>query len=273
LKDRLGGRFVAGVSGGGALPPYVDKFFQAAGIKVLEGYGLTETGPVLAVREQENPIPGTVGRLLPDVEYRVIAEDGSLCGPGRKGELHVRSEQIMTGYYKNPEKTAEVLTDDGWLNTGDLVLFTYTGEFRIVGRSKETIVLLGGENIEPQPIEDAVLQSAAIDQIMVVGQDQKFLSALVYPNEDRLVAFAQENEIETVEQEALFEDEQVKSFLHREIQDRVNSKTGFKPFEQIFRIHVLKKPFVVGDELTQTMKIRRAVVHEKYKREILELFR
>ncbi len=272
LKTRLGGRFVAGVSGGGALPPYIDKFFQAAGITVLEGYGLTETGPVLAVRKQKDPVPGTVGPLLPDIEYKVLAEDGSLCEPGQKGELHVRSEQIMSGYYKNPEKTAEVLTEDGWLNTGDLVLFTYTGEFRIVGRSKETIVLLGGENIEPQPIEDAILQSPSIDQVMVVGQDQKFLAALVYPNEEQLTAFAQENRIEFVAQEDLFEDELVKNHLYREIQERVNNKTGFKAFEQVFRIHVLAKPFAVGEELTQTMKIRRAKVHEKYKREISILF-
>lgn len=273
LKARLGGKFVAGVSGGGALPPYVDKFFQAAGIRVLEGYGLTETGPVLAVRKQKSPVPGTVGPLLPDVEYRVIADDGSLCEPGRKGELHVRSPQVMQGYYKNPEKTAEVLTDDGWLNTGDLVLFTYDGEFRIVGRSKETIVLLGGENIEPQPIEDAILQSPAIDQVMVVGQDQKFLAALVYPNEERLATFAAEAGIDYVEQEDLFDDEKVKSFLHREIQDRINGKTGFKAFEQIFRIHILKKPFEVGTELTQTMKIRRSVVDDTYRRELEELFR
>lgn len=272
LKARLGGRFVAGVSGGGALPPYVDKFFQAAGIKVLEGYGLTETGPVLAVRKQKSPVPGTVGPLLPDVEYRVVAEDGSLCEPGRKGELHVRSEQIMEGYYKNAEKTAEVLSEDGWLNTGDLVLFTYTGDFRIVGRSKETIVLLGGENIEPQPIEDAILQSASIDQVMVVGQDQKFLAALVYPNEEQLLAFARDNEIETVEVEELFDDELVRAHLHREIQDRVNAKNGFKAFEQVFRIHILTKPFEVSDELTQTMKIRRSVVYEKYHREIEALF-
>ncbi len=273
LKERLGGRFVAGVSGGGALPPYVDKFFQAAGIRVLEGYGLTETGPVLAVRKQKSPVPGTVGPLLPDVEFRVIAEDGSKCGPGEKGELHVRSEQVMAGYYKNPEKTGEVLSPEGWLNTGDLVLYTHDNELRIVGRSKETIVLLGGENIEPQPIEDSILQSAAIDQVMVVGQDQKFLAALVYPNQDQLVAFAGENQIEYVEQEELLEDEQVKNHLQREIQERINGKTGFKAFEQIFRIHILKKPFEVGNELTQTMKIRRSVVYDQYRREIAELFK
>ena len=272
LRQRLGGRFIAGVSGGGALPPYVDKFFQAAGITVLEGYGLTETGPVLAVREQKRPIPGTVGALLPDVEYKVLGEDGRELGPGIKGELHVRSPQIMEGYYKKPEETARVLSEDGWLNTGDLVLFTYDREFRIVGRSKETIVLLGGENIEPQPIEDAILQSEFIDQVMIVGQDQKYLGALVYPNEEKMLQFAQEREIEFVDQEELREDQQFRALINREIQDRVNSKAGFKAFEQVFRFQLLSQSFEVGEELTQTMKIKRSVVHEKYQRRISQLF-
>ncbi|MEX2445468.1 MAG: AMP-binding protein [Alkalispirochaeta sp.] len=228
LRQRLGGRFVAGVSGGGAFPPYVDKFFQAAGIAVLEGYGLTETGPVLAVREQQRPIPGTVGALLPDVEYKVLGEDGRELGPGHKGELHVRSPQIMEGYYKKPEETARVLSDDGWLNTGDLVLFTYDRELRIMGRWKETIVLLGGENIEPQPIEDAILQSDFIDQVMIVGQDQKYLGALVYPNQEKMLQFAQEREIEFVDQEELFDDEQFRAQIKgdpasRQRQDGVQS--------------------------------------------------
>jgi long-chain acyl-CoA synthetase len=271
LRERLGGRFIAGVSGGGALPPYVDKFFQAAGISVLEGYGLTETGPVLAVRAQKRPVPGTVGALLPDVEYKVVAEDGSELGPGLKGELHVRSPQVMEGYYKKPEETARVLTD-GWLNTGDLVLLTHDRELRIVGRSKETIVLLGGENIEPQPIEDAILQSEYIDQVMVVGQDQKFLGALVYANEEKMTQFAREREIQSVEPEDLLENEQFRQQINREIQERVNGKTGFKSFEQVFRFAFLQKPFEVGEELTQTMKIRRTVVQEKYSREISRLF-
>lgn len=273
LKQRLGGRFVAGVSGGGALPPYVDTFFRAAGILVLEGYGLTETGPILAVREQKRPIAGTVGKLLPDIEHRVIAEDGREVGPGEKGELHVRSEQVMEGYYKKPDVTAEVLTNDGWLNTGDLVLFTHDGEFRIVGRSKETIVLLGGENIEPQPIEDAILQSDAIDQVMVVGQDQKFLGALVVPNEEKMIEFAQAEGLSYVETEEILGDERFHGHIHEEIQARVNARTGFKGFEQVFRTHILRKPFEVGDEMTQTMKVRRSIVQERYKREIEALFR
>jgi long-chain acyl-CoA synthetase len=223
------------------------------------------------VRAQKRPVPGTVGALLPDVEYKVVAEDGSELGPGLKGELHVRSPQVMEGYYKKPEETARVLTD-GWLNTGDLVLLTHDRELRIVGRSKETIVLLGGENIEPQPIEDAILQSEYIDQVMVVGQDQKFLGALVYANEEKMTQFAREREIQSVEPEDLLENEQFRQQINREIQERVNGKTGFKSFEQVFRFAFLQKPFEVGEELTQTMKIRRTVVQEKYSREISRLF-
>ncbi|MCG8478854.1 MAG: AMP-binding protein [Spirochaetales bacterium] len=270
LQARLGGRFVAGVSGGGALPPYVDKFFRAVGIKVLEGYGLTETGPVLAVRKQKAPVPGTVGSILPDVAFRVV-DAGREVGPGEKGELYVKSEQVMEGYYKRPDETAKVLID-GWLNTGDLVIYTYDDELRIVGRSKETIVLLGGENIEPQPIEDAMLQSEYIEQVMVVGQDQKFLSALIHPNRDRMAAFAEEREIESVEPDELLENEQFRAQINREVQERVSAKTGFKSFEQVFRFHLLPRPFEVGEELTQTLKVKRAVVYEKYHREIAKLF-
>lgn len=177
----------------------------------------------------------------------------------------------MLGYYKNRQATDEVL-QDGWLRTGDLVMFTYTGDFRIVGRSKETIVLLGGENVEPQPIEDAISRSDLVDQVMVVGQDQKFLGALIVPNQDKLLELAREMAIEYVDDAELFDNEALRSRIYREVQDRINGKNGFKNFEQVFRIHLLPKPFEVGEELTQTMKIRRNVVTEKYRREIAALF-
>jgi long-chain acyl-CoA synthetase len=272
LRDRLGGRFVAGVSGGGALPPYVDSFFQAAGIKLLEGYGLTETGPVLAVRQQRAPIPGTVGTLLPDIEHRVVAEDGRHLPPGEKGVLHVKSEQVMLGYYKKPDETAKVL-EDGWLNTGDLTMFTHDGEFTILGRAKDTIVLLGGENVEPQPIEDKLVQSDYIDQAMVVGQDMKFLGALIVPNEEKLVEFAAEQGIDYVDVEELREHEEVKNQIRKEIESLVNGKTGFKLYEQVYRISVLSRPFEVGRELTNSLKKRRNVIYDLYRHEISALFR
>lgn len=272
LRSRLGGRFVAGVSGGGALPPYVDRFFQAAGIKLLEGYGLTETGPILAVRLQDRPVPGTVGPFLPDIEYRVLADDMSVLPPGRKGVLYVKSEQLMDGYYKKPEETERVLKD-GWLNTGDLAMVTHNHECKIVGRTKETIVLLGGENVEPVPIEETLTQSEFIDQAMIVGQDQKYLGALIVPNDEKLTEFAKESGIQYIETDELVEHPEVQDRVRQEIQGLVNTKRGFKMFEQVFRFRLLTKHFEVGRELTHTLKIRRDIVHDLYRTEIADLFK
>ena len=272
LRERLGGRFVAGVSGGGALPPYVDRFFQAAGIKLLEGYGLTETGPVLAVRDQHRPVPGTVGELLQDIEYRVVGEGDAVLPPGEKGVLYVKSPQVMEGYYKKPAETSAVLSDD-WLNTGDIVVFSHRGEFTILGRAKETIVLLGGENVEPVPIEETLTQSPLIDQAMVVGQDQKFLAALIVPNDDALTEFVSSQDIQYVERGELLDHPQVDEHFRNEINALVSSRTGFKAFERVFRFCLMASHFEVGRELTHTMKLRRAIVNDLYADEIGNLFR
>jgi len=272
IQAKLGPRFIAGISGGGALPSHVDRFFYGAGIHLLEGYGLTETGPVLAVRKQTRPVFGTVGPLLKDIEHRVIDPDGVILPEGRKGTLFVNSEQIMEGYYKQPEKTKEVL-QDGWLNTGDIAIFSHSGDFKILGRSKETIVLLGGENIEPVPIEDKLNASEAIQQAMVVGQDQKFLAALIVPEMSKLEEFAQENSIAYVENDELLSNPEIQEFVHDEIQKQVNTKSGFRHFECIFRFKLLHRPFEVGKELTHTLKIRREVVYHKYHHEIEALFK
>lgn len=272
LKAKLGGKFIAGISGGGALPPYVDRFFQATGIKLLEGYGLTETGPVLSARKQKHPVLGTVGTLLKDIEYRVLDQNGVILPHGKKGTLYVKSPQIMEGYYKRPDLTAEVL-NNGWLNTGDIAVFTAQGEFRILGRSKETIVLLGGENIEPVPIEDKLNASEVILQSMVVGQDQKFLAALIVPDIQKLEEYALETGIDYVQQEELLTNPEIQEYVRGEIQSQVNTKNGFKHFECIYRFTLLPTPFEVGKELTHTMKIRRDNVSQLYHREIEKMFK
>jgi long-chain acyl-CoA synthetase len=272
LRARLGGRFKAGVSGGGALPSYVDRFFQAAGILLLEGYGLTETGPILSVRKQHAPVPGTVGPLLPDIEHRVLGEDMSLKPPGEKGVLYVKSEQVMEGYYKRPEATAQVLSE-GWLNTGDVAVFTHGGAFTILGRAKDTIVLMGGENVEPTPIEEKLVQSEYIEQAMVVGQDQKFLGALIVPNMEMVESYANGRGTSYIEAAELLERPEIQDLVHDEIQALINPKNGFKAFERIFRFTLIPKPFEVGRELTHTLKKRRNVVDELYAREIRDLFR
>ena len=178
----------------------------------------------------------------------------------------------MQGYYKQPEKTAEVL-QDGWLNTGDIAIFTHSGEFKILGRTKETIVLMGGENIEPVPIEDKLNASEAIQQAMVVGQDQKFLAALIVPEMSKLEEFAQSSGITYVDPEELRSNPEIQEYVHNEIQSQVNPKTGFRHFECIFRFKLLPKPFEIGKELTHTLKIRREVVYHEYQHEINELFK
>ena len=272
MQALLGDRFVAGVSGGGALPGHVDKFFRAIGVPILEGYGLTECGPVLAVRIQKSPVSTTVGPLLRNVEFRVVDEEtGNPVGPGQKGELWVKTPQVMKGYYKRPEATAKVLKD-GWLNTGDLVMATVKKEIRIVGRSKDTIVLRGGENIEPEPIEQRLLQSEFIDQIMVVGQDQKYLGALIVPNYELLEQFARERRITYLDKEELLDNSQIMEYVHEVVQHLVNPRTGFKSFERIFKFKLLPKPFQVGVEMTQKLSLKRNVVSEMYAKPIASLF-
>jgi long-chain acyl-CoA synthetase len=271
IKAKLGGKFVAGVSGGGSLPPAVDRFFQAVGILLLEGYGLTETGPILTVRKKSCPVFGTIGPLLKGVEYRVLGEEGNAAGPNTKGLLYVKTPQVMLGYYKRPEETEKVLRD-GWLNTGDLALYTHREQFKIVGRAKETIVLLGGENIEPIPIEEALVQSDYIEQVMLVGQDKKFLGAIIVPDMEKIEAVAKEKGIEYVEKEELLENPAVQNQVHDEIQKLVNPRRGFKVYERIFRFKLLPNKFEVGRELTMSLKVRRDVAARIYAKEIESLF-
>ncbi|KAG0599810.1 hypothetical protein M758_12G180400 [Ceratodon purpureus] len=185
----------AAISGGGSLPPYVDKFFEAVGIRVLNGYGLTETAPVLTCRLPSNNVLGTVGGSLPETEMKVVDPDtGNIVPPGIKGIVKVRGPQVMKGYYKNPTATSKAIDSEGWFETGDLgwkVPSSTVGPARMCGgllvldgRAKDTIVLSSGENYEPQEIEEAILQSKLIQNVVLVGQDQRRLGALIVPSEE-----------------------------------------------------------------------------------------
>lgn len=272
FKKILGGNFTAGISGGGSLSSSTRQFFCGIGIKILEGYGLTETGPVLSVCKQKRPVYGTVGPILQDTEFKIVDKDGNALSHGEKGILWVRSPQVMLGYYKNEEATAKVM-HDGWLNTGDIVMSTINNEIKIVGRAKETIVLRGGENIEPVPIENACLQSDYVDQIMVLGQDQKFIAALIVPDYKYLEERSKELGIAYMDMEDLVNNPQIYSLVYGNISDIVSKKNGFKNYEKIFRIKLLAKPFKVGDELTNSLKVKRDVVMKKYKSDIAKLFK
>jgi long-chain acyl-CoA synthetase len=272
IKARLGGRFVAGVSAGGALPPAVDAFFGAAGVLLLEGYGLTETAPVLSVRHQKRTVPGTVGSLLQNTECSIRDDQGRELPPGEMGVIFVRGPQVMKGYFERPELTAAVLDADGWLNTGDLGMRTHRGELKITGRAKDTIVLLGGENIEPVPIEQKLQESDYIERAVVVGQDQKYLSALICPAMDAIIAYADENHVPYIETEDLFENEAIRELMDGEIGAMVSRRTGFKGFELIYRFTLIPDDFEIGRELSAKQEIKRHAINERYHREIAALF-
>jgi len=229
------------------------------------------------VRRMERLIPGTVGPLIANTEYKLIDLEGRDVTriPGAKGTLHVRGPQIMQGYYKNPKKTADVLTPDGWFNTGDLVVFNHSGEISIVGRSKDTLVLVGGENVEPTPIEEKMKESEFIDHVMLVsrafGEDQKVLGALIVPNADNLADWAKKNGV-SGDFAALIKDPKVHTMYRHEINKYINSENGFKNFEKVGVFTLLKKPFEQGDELNNTLKVRRHVVSEKYEKLIDDMY-
>jgi long-chain acyl-CoA synthetase len=275
IHAKFGGRFCVAVVGGGALPKNVDDFYQAIGINCLEGFGLTETGPILAVREQHNPVVGTIGPIFPDVKFEVrsIEDRVTPLGPGQKGILYIKSLQNMYGYHKKEAETAKVLKD-GWLDTGDLAMYSFGKKpyVKILGRIKDTIVLRGGKNIEPEPMEQKLNANPLILQSMVVGQDQKFLGALVVPNKENAMAWAAGAGIKADSYEALLALPEVHKHFLSIVQDIVSLKNGFKTYERVFKIALLEKPFETGDELTQTLKIKRHVVTERYSQRIAALF-
>ena len=273
LKRRLGGRFRAGVSGGGSLPARVDLFFNSVGLRLQEGYGLTETAPLLTVRQYKRSRRGTIGQLLPETEAKIIDRNGKTLPPGRNGLIFVRGRQVMKGYYQRPDATAAVLSEDGWLNTGDIGMLSHDNELRITGRAKDTIVLRGGENVEPVPIEHIMKESPYILHCMVAGQDQKFLAALIVPRQEAIMAFAEEHSIPIVDYELLLQQPEINELIASELSERINPKTGFKPFERIYKFALLAKPFETGRELSAKQDIMRHRISALYAREIQRLFR
>ncbi len=277
LRAILGGRFRGTISGGGALQTHVDEFFNYIGVPVLEGYGLTESSPVLAVRTWRKRVIGTVGPVWPETEVRIVdlvtgavlfpdpsRRDG---GRGLRGEIHARGPQVMRGYHKEPELTAKVLRD-GWLATGDIGLITFNDCLKIVGRCKETIVLLSGENVEPTPLENRLCQSRYIDQCIVVGQDQKHLAALVTTRPEHFAG----DGVTVTDPADLARHPVVERIVAREIKALVNGAAGFRHFEMIHAFRVLPKPFEVGDELTSTYKLKRHVIDERYGPLVREIY-
>jgi len=274
LRRRLGGRFRAGLTGGGAIPPRVDHFFNAVGLRLQEAYGLTETAPIVSVRQYRKSRQGTIGQILvPGTEFKITGKDEQGLPPGHNGILHIRGVQVMKGYYKKPELTAKVLSEDGWLDTGDIAMSTHDRELRITGRAKDTIVLRSGENVEPVPIENKLKESPRILQSMVVGQDQKHIAALIVPAQDAIMAFAEENNIPIVDWELLLQQPEITEIIASDITVLISEKEGFKTFERIHKFKLLPKPFEPGLDLSPKMEPMRHKINVRYAKEIQGLFR
>jgi long-chain acyl-CoA synthetase len=270
VKQKLGRNFIAGVSGGGSLSEGVDLFFASIGIKLLDGYGLTESAPVVAIRPLAHGVKRTI-TALEGTEVRIVDEEGNEVKPGQKGVVMIRGPQVMKGYYKRQDLTDRVLSKDGWLDTGDLGMWTHNGEFAICGRAKDTIVLSGGENLEPVPIEAKLCESEFIESAVVLGQDQKYLGALIVLNKKRIEEYLTEKQIPYLA-DKLASMKEVKELIEKTVGEIVNSKHGFKSFEHIVRFHLLAKSFEVGKELSAKQELKRFEIQKLYQNEIKELF-
>lgn len=259
VQALLGSRFKLFASGGAPLAADIGRFFDAAGIKILEGYGLSETSPVITLNPPHDFRFGTVGPTIDGVEVK-IADDG---------EILSRGPHIMKGYYKDEAGTREAINDEGWFHTGDIGVLE-DGYLRITDRKKNIIVTAGGKNIAPAPMESALILNKFFEQALVIGDRRKFVSAVLVPNFIELSAWAKENEISDTSPEALVENEKVIEMLTGVVETIMDN---FSSYEQVKKFILLPKEFSVEDgALTPTLKIKKRVVEERYKAQIDALY-
>ncbi|MAD68752.1 MAG: long-chain fatty acid--CoA ligase [Synechococcus sp. CPC100] len=258
LRQQLsGGALRFPINGGGAIAPHVDSFFEAVGIELLVGYGLTETSPVVSCRRPWRNIRGSSGLPLPDTEFRIVdAETRQPLGFRERGVVLVHGPQVMGGYLGKPEATAKVLDADGWFDTGDLGMLLPDGSVVLTGRVKDTIVLSSGENIEPGPLEEALVSSPLIEQVMLVGQDERQLGALVVPRADAIKAWASSQGCDPGDQR-LFK--LLRGELNRLLAERVGSRAD----ERLAGVALVEAFSIENGLLTQTLKQRRDRITER----------
>lgn len=259
LRAKTGGAMRAFVSGSAPLSADIARFFWAAGLPVYEGYGLSETSPVLTVNRPGETRLGTVGQPLPGVEIRISEE----------GEILARGPNIMQGYWNNPEATAEVIGEDGWLRTGDIGVLDEGDFLRITDRMKNLIVTAGGKNIAPQPIESVVAMSPYVAQTVMIGDRRPFASLIVVPDFENVAVWAKQQGISAT-REQLAKDPRVKELLEKETLGRLDE---FARYEQPKKIAIVPEEFTIeSGMLTPTLKIKRRVVEERYRADIEELY-
>jgi long-chain acyl-CoA synthetase len=247
----VGGRLRTAISGGGALAMHVDGFFEAIGIELLVGYGLTETSPVLSCRRRWCNRRGSSGQPLPGTAIRIVdPEMRTTLAVGQRGLVLAQGPQVMGGYLGKPEATAKVLDAEGWFDTGDLGCLLADGSLVLSGRAKDTIVLSSGENIEPGPLEECLVACVLVEQVMLVGQDRKALGALVVPKAEALAAFAAEQGL-PLDAPALLK--ALASRFNRRLQDR----PGARADERLAGVALVEPFSIENGLLTQTLKQRR----------------
>ncbi|MFW5955227.1 MAG: AMP-dependent synthetase/ligase [Rhodothermales bacterium] len=281
LHTKLGGNLRFAVSGGAALPQKIGEFFEAAGIKIIEGYGLTETAPVLTANPYDYPRYGTVGHVLPKITVAIQRlGDGAILGQlsgdeypstlsTAEGEIIARGPNIMKGYWNNDESTREAIDPDGWYHTGDVGRFD-KGYLVITDRIKHMIVSKGGKNIYPGPIEDQFKTVKFIDQILIVGEGREFLTALVVPNMDAIKAHAAETGIEYSDEEDLLYKAEIRKLFEREFK---TYSRGAASHERVRDFRLLKEPFTVENGMmTPTMKPKRKVIEAAYRELVNEMY-
>ena len=259
LKARTGARLRYFVSGGAPLAPEINKFFFAAGLVIMEGYGLTETSPVISVNTPKDFRIGTVGKPIPGVEV-MIAPDGEIC---------TRGPHVMKGYYNKPQATAEVIDADRWFHTGDIGTLE-DGFLRITDRKKDIIVTAGGKNIAPQPIENKVKTNKYVSQAVMIGDKRKYPVMLVVPNWENLEKWARQRNILWTDRAQLLQMPTIKAKMDKEVSEELS---GLARFEMPKRIALLEHDFSVErGELTPTLKVKRRVIDKTYKGVIDSLY-
>ena len=269
LKQLCGTKLKFPINGGGALPEHVDLFFESLGINVLVGYGLTETSPVLTCRRTWANVRGSSGQALPFTEIKIVNEEqNKILNHKQIGKILVKGPQVMSGYLNNQMATNKVLSEDGWFNTGDLGFLMPNGALVITGRSKDTIVLSSGENIEPNPLESAILSAEFINQVQLLGQDRKNLTALIVPNFEYIENYFFEKDLKNIN-----EDIKIKKFFKSQINDLLKKRIGFRNEEQIIDCLFVSTFTIENGLLTQTLKQKRKEIEKLYYVEIEEMYK
>ncbi|MDI6804830.1 MAG: long-chain fatty acid--CoA ligase [Bacteroidota bacterium] len=261
LKTATGGRIKYFVSGGAALGREYGEFFEAVGLQIIEGYGLTESSPVISANRLDDYKFGSVGKPIPGVEVRIASD----------GEILARGPNIMTGYWNNKKATEEAIDKEGWLHTGDIGIFDADGFLVITDRKKHMFVSSGGKNIYPQPIEGMFLQSKYIDQFVLIGDRRMFLSALIVPDFDAVREYADRNKISYTNDEDLVSKEEIYQIIDKEV---ATLQRDLSNYERVRKFVLLSKPLSLeGGEMTPTLKMRRNVIEDKYQNLIEEMYK